>query len=188
MPGMGKGLTTNDPIIVSAFHTSLLHQGLIVLLILAVAGVTLNVLRSFNLRQVAGGSDGRPTPPLPDPSTEPLARRVLRISFGLIWVLDGLLQGQTLDAARHGPPGHPSDRCGFVNVGPAHGELRHHDLELPPGPSRGSDGVDSGRHRPVVAHRPSWHLVANRRAQPASAGDSWYGYSANPSEGYSPRG
>jgi cytochrome oxidase Cu insertion factor (SCO1/SenC/PrrC family) len=95
VPGMGKGLTTNDPIIVSAFHTSLLHQGLIVLLILAVAGVTLNVLRSFNLRQVAGGSDGRPTPPLPDPSTEPLARRVLRISFGLIWVLDGFLQGQT---------------------------------------------------------------------------------------------
>ena len=43
MPGMGTGLRTNDPTIVSAFHSALLHQGLIVLLILAVAGVTLNV-------------------------------------------------------------------------------------------------------------------------------------------------
>ncbi len=37
MPGMGTGLRTNDPTIVSAFHSALLHQGLIVLLILAVS-------------------------------------------------------------------------------------------------------------------------------------------------------
>jgi hypothetical protein len=82
---MGKGLTTNDPIIVSAFHTSLLHQGLIVLLILALAGVTLNVLRSFNLRQAAGGADGRPTPPRPDPSVEPLAMASSRVKRRCRW-------------------------------------------------------------------------------------------------------
>ena len=53
MPGMGTGLRTNDPTIVSAFHTALLHQGLIVLLILAVAGITLNVLRTLQFRRAA---------------------------------------------------------------------------------------------------------------------------------------
>jgi cytochrome oxidase Cu insertion factor (SCO1/SenC/PrrC family) len=95
VPGMSKGLTTNDPIIVSAFHTALLHQGLIVLLILAGAGITLNVLRSLYLRRVANGVD-RPTRALRSSfGPEAPARRVLRISFGLLWLLDGILQGQS---------------------------------------------------------------------------------------------
>jgi cytochrome oxidase Cu insertion factor (SCO1/SenC/PrrC family) len=95
MPGMGTGLKTNDPIIVSAFHTALLHQGLIVLLLVAVAGVTLNVLRTLQFRRTAGGADGAPRPGRPQHAPEPTARRLLRVSFGLIWILDGLLQGQS---------------------------------------------------------------------------------------------
>ena len=40
MPGMSAGLKTNNSNIVAAFHSALLHQGLVVLLIAAVAGVT----------------------------------------------------------------------------------------------------------------------------------------------------
>ncbi len=94
MPGMGRGLTTNDPIVVSAFHNALLDQGLIVLLLLAVAAVAWNVLRSLNLRRMAAGTDTRPPMIRSESSPEPLARRVLRISFGLIWLLDGILQVQ----------------------------------------------------------------------------------------------
>jgi len=94
VPGMGKGLTTNDPIVVSAFHTALIHQGLIVLLILAVAGVTWNVVRSLHLRGMAAGAEGRPLMFRSESAGEPQARRVLRIGFGLIWLLDGILQVQ----------------------------------------------------------------------------------------------
>jgi cytochrome oxidase Cu insertion factor (SCO1/SenC/PrrC family) len=95
MPGMGTGLRTNDPTIVSAFHTALLHQGLIVLLILAVAGISLNVLRTLQFRRAAGGGDGNQRVTRPEASPEPAARRLLRVSFGLIWLLDGILQGQS---------------------------------------------------------------------------------------------
>ena len=84
MPGMGTGLKTNDPTIVSAFHTALLHQGLIVLLILAVAGISLNVLRTLQFRRAARGGDGNQGALRPDDPPEPPARRLLRVSFGLI--------------------------------------------------------------------------------------------------------
>ena len=58
MPGMGTGLRTNDPTIVSAFHSALLHQGLLVLLILAVSGVTLNVCDRCSSAAAARSSDG----------------------------------------------------------------------------------------------------------------------------------
>jgi cytochrome oxidase Cu insertion factor (SCO1/SenC/PrrC family) len=95
MPGMGTGLRTNDPTIVSAFHSALLHQGLIVLLILAVAGVTLNILRTLQFRRGVGGGDGNQGVIRPEGTPEPAARRLLRVSFGLIWLLDGILQGQS---------------------------------------------------------------------------------------------
>jgi cytochrome oxidase Cu insertion factor (SCO1/SenC/PrrC family) len=88
---MSTGLKNNNPTIVSAFTTALFHQGLVVLLILAAAGITLNVLRTLQFRRGSrqDGEGGRPIAP------EPPARRILRISFGLIWILDGLLQGQS---------------------------------------------------------------------------------------------
>jgi cytochrome oxidase Cu insertion factor (SCO1/SenC/PrrC family) len=95
VPGMGNGLTTNDSIIVSAFHTALLHQGLIVLLLVAIAGVSLNVLHSVQARRAAAGGEGARGAVGPELAPEALARRIVRISFGLLWVFDGILQGQS---------------------------------------------------------------------------------------------
>jgi hypothetical protein len=95
MPGMGTGLHTDSPTVVAAFHRALLEQGAVVVLLLVLLAVAWNVLRARQLR-LAGldvdrraGSQGGVSAP------EPLARRVLRVSFGLLWILDGILQGQS---------------------------------------------------------------------------------------------
>jgi cytochrome oxidase Cu insertion factor (SCO1/SenC/PrrC family) len=91
---MGTGLTTNNPTIVAAFHAALLHQGLVVLVILALVGVAWRVLRSRQLhRQPDSETDG-PEGSRAARYPEPSARRLLRVSFGLIWIFDGILQGQ----------------------------------------------------------------------------------------------
>jgi cytochrome oxidase Cu insertion factor (SCO1/SenC/PrrC family) len=92
MPGMNTGLSTNNPAIVSAFKTALLHQGLVVLLIIALISVAWNVQRSAQLRRARAGEAGTSNSTTSRP--EPVARRLLRVSFGLIWVFDGILQGQ----------------------------------------------------------------------------------------------
>src|ERR1700759_4365713 len=102
---MGDSLSSNNPTIVAAFHRDLLHQGLVVLLILAVVGVAWNVLRGAQLRRARmAGAPTAPAPaetalapptiPAPTFFPEPAARRLLRISFGLLWIFDGILQGQ----------------------------------------------------------------------------------------------
>jgi cytochrome oxidase Cu insertion factor (SCO1/SenC/PrrC family) len=99
---MGSGLSTNDPTIVSAFHKALFQQGFAIFLILTLVAVAWSVLRSVQLRRAALQAGAAPdsdpdgattvTSPLSDP--EPAARRLLRISFGLLWIFDGILQGQ----------------------------------------------------------------------------------------------
>jgi cytochrome oxidase Cu insertion factor (SCO1/SenC/PrrC family) len=93
---MGGPLSTGNSTIVSAFQSSLLHQLLVVLVILAVIAVAWNVLRNAQLRRTMaarepGAVDARPVATSP----EPLARRVLRIGFGLIWLFDGIMQAQS---------------------------------------------------------------------------------------------
>ncbi|MGH9128785.1 MAG: SCO family protein [Acidimicrobiales bacterium] len=86
---MGTGLKANNPLIVSAFHGALLRGGLAVLVILVLLAVAWNILRSVQLRRARGAASQRgPVRP------EPVARRLLRVSFGLIWIFDGILQGQ----------------------------------------------------------------------------------------------
>jgi hypothetical protein len=94
MPGMSSNSSTNDPTVVSAFQTALLHQGLVVLVILALVGISWNVLRSMQLRRAGQGQQVHPVAASVLFLPEPTARRVLRISFGLLWIFDGLLQGQ----------------------------------------------------------------------------------------------
>ncbi|HMK97794.1 MAG TPA: SCO family protein [Acidimicrobiales bacterium] len=91
---MSSGLSTNNPAIVSAFQSALLNQGLIVLLILALVAVAWNVLRSAQYRRARALAAEAPVLPLVPSRPEPAARRLLRVSFGLIWVLDGILQCQ----------------------------------------------------------------------------------------------
>jgi len=83
---MGSGLSLGNPTIVSAFHSALLRQSLVVLvLVVVLAGW--NVLRASRSPASDGESDSQV-------SAEPRARRVLRVSFGLLWIFDGLLQAQ----------------------------------------------------------------------------------------------
>ncbi|HLN05488.1 MAG TPA: SCO family protein [Acidimicrobiales bacterium] len=87
---MSSGLQTNNPTILAAFKSLLVHEALIALVLLGVLAVAWNVLRSIQLRRAAAGQVS--VEPWPYP--EPVARRLLRISFGLIWIFDGILQGQ----------------------------------------------------------------------------------------------
>ncbi|MGD0392798.1 MAG: SCO family protein [Acidimicrobiales bacterium] len=95
MPGMGSGLQNNNPTIVTAFRTNLDHQFLVILVLAVVLALAWNVIRTLNYRRAvaAGTLEARVADPWPYP--EPSARRLLRISFGLLWVFDGLLQVQS---------------------------------------------------------------------------------------------
>lgn len=88
MPGMRARPGTGSPNIVNAFHAALVHRGLIALALVVVVAVAWSLLRSAQLRQAAtGGAADAPVP-------EPRARRLVRVGFGLLWVFDGVLQGQ----------------------------------------------------------------------------------------------
>jgi cytochrome oxidase Cu insertion factor (SCO1/SenC/PrrC family) len=83
---MDSGLSPADPTLVAAFRSALLHQGLMALLITVFVGLlwaTARVWRPSSARaeSLAG-------------SREPRARMLLRVGFGLLWVLDGILQAQ----------------------------------------------------------------------------------------------
>ncbi len=93
MQGMGNGLNAKNPTIVSAFHAQLLHQGLIIFLVLGALAVAWNVLRSLQFRRAASSGASMPAASFAHP--EAPARRLLRISFGILWIFDGILQTQS---------------------------------------------------------------------------------------------
>lgn len=121
---MGGPLNTNNPAIVSAFQSMLISQGLIVLLIFALVAAAWNTLRSSQMHKARqAGTSG--TTVLPT-AAEPLGRRALRVSFGLLWVLDGVLQGQTAmplglpsQVVQPSDAGSPSWVVHLVNAGAA---------------------------------------------------------------------
>jgi len=95
MPGMGTFLQTKNPVVVSSFHAALLHQLLLIGLILVLLSLVWNILRTTQYRRsvATGVVPARPGPTLI--GAEPIARRVVRIGFGLLWILDALLQLQS---------------------------------------------------------------------------------------------
>ena len=98
MPGMSHPLQVDNPLVVSAFYRTLGHD----LVLLLVVGVALALVWNivFTLQQradrlaTAAGAGAAAAQPVPAPGAEPLGRRVARISFGLLWLLDGALQAQ----------------------------------------------------------------------------------------------
>ncbi len=93
MPGMGTGLSADNPTIVAAFHSALFNQALLVLLIALIVAAAWNVWHWAQLRRSHRGNFAVTSLGAPA-YREPPARRLLRVSFGLLWIFDGLLQGQ----------------------------------------------------------------------------------------------
>jgi cytochrome oxidase Cu insertion factor (SCO1/SenC/PrrC family) len=95
VPGMGRSLRTGNPLITSSFHAALFHQLLAIFLILVLCGVGFNIVRTVQYRRLK--EHGQQSFPATQraPWPEPSARRVLRIGFGCLWILDGLLQVQS---------------------------------------------------------------------------------------------
>ena len=94
MPGMTSGVGTSNLLVAEAFRSALRHQlfivaGIFLLLWLArLVAVNWGPAREMaGIRQPASAG-----PPASDP--EPPGRRLLRISFGIMWIFDGILQAQ----------------------------------------------------------------------------------------------
>lgn len=91
MPGMNSGLNVNDPAVVTAFRSALLHQGLIALLIFVVLGLAWAGLRN----RPAGPGPAASGPAASGPGRrEPAGRQLLVIGFGNLWLFDAILQAQ----------------------------------------------------------------------------------------------
>jgi cytochrome oxidase Cu insertion factor (SCO1/SenC/PrrC family) len=88
MPGMDSGLSTDDPTLVAAFRSALLHQGIIVI------AIFLAILLAYGIIRTRRAAAAPPSPPRPQAPAEPRARGVLRIGFGILWIIDGILQAQ----------------------------------------------------------------------------------------------
>jgi hypothetical protein len=82
MTGMGGSLSSQNTAVTQHFERLLFEELLIALILVAVAGA----IGALWFRRA-----GRP---MLEERPEPQARRLLRIGFGLIWIIDGLLQLQ----------------------------------------------------------------------------------------------
>ncbi|HEY6792466.1 MAG TPA: SCO family protein [Trebonia sp.] len=83
MGGMNSGVSPTDPTLEAAFRSALIHQGLLAAAIIVVLLLLWGASRNWV-----------PVAAPAAPAAEPSARRVLRVGFGLLWVLDGILQAQ----------------------------------------------------------------------------------------------
>ena len=90
---MNSGVNVNDPTVIAAFKSALLHQGIIALLIFALLGLAWITLRAWLPAAQAGDPAGPGGSPAAAPA-ELAWRQLLRVSFGLLWVFDGILQAQ----------------------------------------------------------------------------------------------
>jgi cytochrome oxidase Cu insertion factor (SCO1/SenC/PrrC family) len=88
MPGMTSGLSSNNPTIVAAFRSALLHQGIFLLAVFAVLTLAWLIIREWPRPALTWAGSRVSAAP------EPAWRQLLRIGFGVIWIFDGLLQAQ----------------------------------------------------------------------------------------------
>jgi len=82
--------SVSHPALVAALQSALMHQGfsaLLVFAVLATGWMMINASRPELARRRARA--GRRLP-----HSEPLARMALRLGFGILWIIDGLLQAQ----------------------------------------------------------------------------------------------
>jgi cytochrome oxidase Cu insertion factor (SCO1/SenC/PrrC family) len=118
VPGMNSGLNPADATLVAAFRSALLHQGAIALIIIAFLWLVWATARAWRLTTPGAKPEAENTTASPavrgwpaggaaspavrgwrfgrsgNGPAESAGRRLLRVGFGLIWILDGLLQAQ----------------------------------------------------------------------------------------------
>jgi len=95
MTGMGHAPRDDNPIIVSAFHHALLEQFLAILFVGVLIAVAWNVMRTVQYRRsVRAGESAVVSGPSAGSAVEAAGHRVLRVAFGLLWLVDGILQLQ----------------------------------------------------------------------------------------------
>ncbi len=96
MPGMNSGLSPGDPTLVAAFRTALIHQGAIALLLIVFLWLAWATARTW--RMTAAGAKGetgaKGVAGGKGVAREARGRWLLRIGFGVLWIVDGLLQAQ----------------------------------------------------------------------------------------------
>ena len=89
MSGMGSTLQLTNPTVVAAFRSALIHQGIVALLIFF-----LLAMLWVSAREWVPGARTSSGTPAEGRAAEPRGRQVIRIGFGVLWILDGLLQAQ----------------------------------------------------------------------------------------------
>ena len=114
MTGMGGPSGPGNSLIVQAFHSALVRQAGLIFVMVVIIAVGWNGFRTLQYRRAIAAGQPFP-PPRPEIGPEPVARRVLRIGFGIVWIVDGLLQlqqnmpadlpSQVMQPAAAGSPG-----------------------------------------------------------------------------------
>jgi cytochrome oxidase Cu insertion factor (SCO1/SenC/PrrC family) len=106
VPGMNSGLSPGDPTLVAAFRSALLHQGAIALILVVFVWLVWATARTwpFAAAGVRPGAGGKGTLRVHAAAAltgdgEAKGRWLLRIGFGVLWILDGILQAQPKMAA-----------------------------------------------------------------------------------------
>jgi cytochrome oxidase Cu insertion factor (SCO1/SenC/PrrC family) len=117
VPGMNSGLSPDDPTLLAAFRSALLHQGTVALIAVVFLWLCWATARTWRLTTSsatpdtggagaageaevtagAGGGDAGGGERVG--SREARGRWLLRIGFGVLWILDGVLQAQPKMAA-----------------------------------------------------------------------------------------
>jgi cytochrome oxidase Cu insertion factor (SCO1/SenC/PrrC family) len=93
VPGMNSGLSPGDPVLIAAFRSALLHQGVIAFVMIVFLGLVWAAVRVWPARAAAGDADAGDVPAATG-NLEPRGRWLLRTGFGVLWIFDGLLQAQ----------------------------------------------------------------------------------------------
>jgi cytochrome oxidase Cu insertion factor (SCO1/SenC/PrrC family) len=89
MSGMGSSLQLTNQTVVAAFRSALIHQGIIALLVFF-----LLAMLWVSVREWIPAARLRPGARSAGLAAEPAARRLIRIGFGVLWLVDGVLQMQ----------------------------------------------------------------------------------------------
>ena len=163
MSGMNSGINVNDPTVVAAFKTALLHQGIIALLIFALLGFAWITVRAWLPAAQAGtaaGSGSLPAPAAAEPSWRQLAADRVRAAVGLRRDPAGPAE----DGDRASVAGHRACGGEFPALGAGGGELGRDHLVVSPDAGRGVGGVDPGRDRHLDARLLPRPGVPPRRA------------------------